>query len=353
MTPLVCLVTGATGLLGRAVVDRLVRDPAVDRVYALSRKSAPVPFGRVVPVACDLRLAGLGLTAPLRAQLAAEVNTIVHLAATTSFSQTLEEARATNVDGTRHLQEATANWKHVRRLVHVSTAFVAGSRTGRIDERDVVPPPAWINAYEQSKFEAEALVRAADVDWVIARPATVVCDDPSGRISQVNAVHRALRLYFGGLAAMLPSSAQTTLDVVTADHVAHGVACMTVAPDVAGMTYHLCAGPGAMPLGELLDETYRVFERAPAWRRKGIARPERVDLDTYRLFERAIEDAGSSRVRQAVWSLGHFAPQLAYPKCFDTRNANALLGRDAPRVASFWANMVETLVAGDRDREVA
>lgn len=353
MTRLVCLVTGATGLLGRAVIDRLVRDPRVDRVYGLSRTPAPVPLGRMVPVACDLRQPGLGLSPQLRAQLAAEVNTIVHLAATTSFSQTLEEARGTNVDGTRHLLELTTGWSHVRRLVHVSTAFVAGSRTGQIAETDVVPPTAWVNAYEQSKFEAEALVRGAGIDWVIARSATIVCDDEGGQISQVNAVHRALRLYFGGLAAMLPSTARTTLDLVTTDYVARGVACMTLAPDAHGTTYHLCAGAGAMPLGELLDETYRVFEQAPSWRRKGIARPERVDLDTYRLFERAIEDAGSLRVRQAVRSLSHFVPQLAYPKCFDTTNADALLEQGASPVASFWTNMVSALVGDDRVKEVA
>ena len=353
MTRLVCLVTGATGLLGRAVIDRLIRDARVERVYALSRTPAPVPFGCVVPVAGDLRVPGLGLSLPLRTQLASEVNTIVHLAATTSFSQTLEDARATNVGGTRHLLEVMAVWSQIRRLVHVSTAFVAGSRTGHVAERDVMRPPVWVNAYEQSKFEAEALVREASVDWAIARSATIVCDDQSGRISQVNAVHRALRLYFGGLAAMLPSTAETTLDLVTTEYVARGIACIAFAPQAAGVPYHLCAGAGAMPLGHLLDETYGVFERSPSWRRKGIARPERVDLETYRLFERAIEDAGSNRVRLAVRSLSHFVPQLAYPKCFDTANADALLGQPAPAVASFWTNMVSTLVGDDRAKEVA
>ena len=353
MTSLVCLLTGATGLLGRAVIDQLLGDARVARIYGLARAPRGVGSGRMVPLECDLRLPGLGLSAGLRVALAAEVNTVLHLGATTTFSQTLAEARATNREGTRHLLEATCDWSGVRRWIYVSTAFVAGARTGRIAESDTTTPPGWINAYEQSKYEAEQLVRRAAMPWAIVRPSTIVCDDASGRISQVNAVHRALRLYFSGLAAMLPSTEQSTLDAVTTDHVARVIVRLALAPNLSGDTYHVCAGSGAMPLGELLNETFRLFEREPSWRRKGIVRPERVDLDTYRLFERAIEDAGSPRVRQAVRSLSHFVPQIAYPKCFDTTNTNALLGYPAPTVASFWTNMVEAVVGRDTVREVA
>ncbi len=152
---------------------------------------------------------------------------------------------------------------------------------------------------------------------------------------------------------MLPSTELSTLDAVTTDHVARAIACVALAPDAVGTTYQACAGAGAMPLGQLLNETYRLFDREPAWRRKGIARPERVDLHTYRLFERAIEDAGSPRVRQAVRSLSPFVPQIAHPKCFGTTNTDRLLGYPAPTVASFWTNMVEAVVGSVGAREVA
>ncbi|MGI8843457.1 MAG: SDR family oxidoreductase [Gemmatimonadaceae bacterium] len=353
MASMVCLVTGATGLLGRAVIDELLGDTRVARVYGLARVPRGVGSERVIPIAGDLRLPGLGLSAGQHAALAAEVNTILHLGATTTFSQTLVDARATNREGTRHLLELTRDWTGVTRWIYVSTAFVAGARTGHIAENDTTAPRGWINAYEQSKFEAEQLVRRAATPWAIVRPSTIVCDDASGRISQVNAVHRALRLYFSGLAAMLPSTELSTLDAVTTDHVARAIACVALAPDAVGTTYQACAGAGAMPLGQLLNETYRLFDREPAWRRKGIARPERVDLHTYRLFERAIEDAGSPRVRQAVRSLSHFVPQIAHPKCFGTTNTDRLLGYPAPTVASFWTNMVEAVVGSVGAREVA
>ncbi|MDQ3950598.1 MAG: SDR family oxidoreductase [Gemmatimonadota bacterium] len=348
------LVTGAAGLIGRGVVAALRSHARVERVHALVRAATALrpwdttPTARVRTIAGDVTREDLGFTAAERARLAREVTTIVHLAANTSFSQSLDEARAVNRDGTRHLLAVTADWPRVSRWVYVSTAFVVGERTGVVRESDVAGGgDGWVNAYEQSKAEAEALVRAARADWVIARPSTVVCDDLTGRITQVNAVHRALRLYFGGLAAMLPGTEASALDVVTAAFVVRSVVRLTLGRGTVGGAYHLCAGVGAIPLDELLDVTHAAFARSSAWRRRGIARPLRADLETYRVFEQAVEDAGSERVRRAVRSLGHFVPQLAYPKRFDTTQAEAALGERAPAVREFWTRMVETLAGAE------
>jgi nucleoside-diphosphate-sugar epimerase len=356
------LVTGATGLIGRGVVDALRADARVDRVYALVRPATLLHTqrsahpARVIPVAGDLTRDDVGISAGERMRLASNVTTIVHLAANTSFAQSLDEARAINRDGTRRLLALTAAWPRLVRWVYVSTAFVAGHRTGVVREHDAADPTqTWVNAYEQSKAEAEELVRAARTDWLIVRPSTIVCDDVTGRITQMNAVHRALRLYFGGLAAMLPGSDASTLDVVTAAFVIRSVARLGLAGGSASATYHLCAGAGAMPLDELLDVTHAAFGRSPAWRRRGIARPLRSDLETYRMFEQAVEDAGSERVRRAVRAVGYFVPQLAYPKRFDTAQADAALGERAPAVREFWTSMVETLAGAEpaRGLEVA
>jgi nucleoside-diphosphate-sugar epimerase len=345
MTRQCFFVTGATGLVGRELVRRLITHESVARVYVLTRRAVAGHGQIVLPVYGDLHLDGCGLAPEERARLAREVTTVVHLAANTEFSQSLDDARAINCDGTRRLLELSASWPGVSRWVYVSTAFVAGLRTGVISEDCAeTPVDGWANAYEQSKFEAEEMVRSARSDWAIARPATIVCDDSAGAISQQNAVHRALRLYFGGLAAMLPGNNASVVDVVTNAYVARGVVRVALTPDIEQRVFHLCAGDGAMPLDELLDVSHGAFVRAPAWRRKGIARPVRTDLATYRLFERAAHDAGSDRVRKALTALSHFVPHLAYPKRFDTSAADALLGERAPSVASFWTNMTDHLV---------
>ena len=343
-------VTGGSGLIGRRVLALLAesrapkaesRAPrAESRVYALSRQRQQ--SGDVLWIDGDLMCDGLALSREHRQVLARDVTTVVHIAANTMFSQTIEQARAINTEGTRRLLELSSSWPRVSRWVYVSTAFVAGLRTGRIVEADD-PSLHCVNPYEQSKGEAERLVRSARHDWTIVRPATIVCDDASGSITQYNAVHRALRLYFGGLAAMMPGTDESRVDVITNEYAAHGVALAATSPDVQRRTLHLCAGDGAMPLDELLDTTYEAFRRSPQWSRKGIVRPIRADLETYRLFERAAFDAGSDKVKQALRSLGHFVPQLAYPKTFDTSLADTLLG-PAARVSDFWLSMVEHLV---------
>ncbi len=359
---LTILVTGATGLIGRRVVADLERNEHVERIYALVRPGSIAALGdaaqsaRVVAVTGDLTRPCLGVGPADRWRLAADVTAVVHLGANTSFSQSLAEARALNRDGTARLLELTEHWPRLSRWVYVSTAFVAGQRTGLVRESDAADMSGrWVNAYEQSKAEAEALVRSARNDWVVARPSTIVCDDASGRFTQVNAVHRALRLYFGGLAAMLPGAEDSTLDVVTSEFVARAVSRLALGWSGPNSVYHLCAGPGAMPLDELLDVTHDAFARSAAWRRRGIARPLRTDLETYRVFERAVDDVGSERVRRAVRSLSHFVPQLAYPKRFDTTRAVAVLGEHAPPVRAFWPNMVNTLAGAEQTpaREVA
>ena len=352
-------VTGATGLIGRRVVDQLLSDTRVGQVFVLARDVRRLGGVRVsdaqrlIPIRGDLMIEGLGIDAATRRHLAREVTGVVHCAANTSFSQDLEDARAVNRDGTKRLLKLSAGWKHVERWLLTSSAFVQGNRTGFVPDDDIVAPASWLNAYEQSKAEAEELVRAERNDWVIARPSTLVCDDGAGTITQVNAVHRALRLYSGGLAAMLPGTDDSTLDVVTTEYVADGVARMAREPGIERQTFHICAGKGAMPLDELLDLTHDAFRRSPAWRRKGIARPVRADLATYRVFERAVEDVASERVKAAVRALGFFVPQLAYPKRFCTARTDALLGRRAPAVREFWTNMVNALAGAPQDRLAA
>lgn len=349
------LVTGATGLLGRGVLQRLLAADARLRAIVLVRDAArwvrdarsSGVLNQVTVVEGDLRSDGLGLTREARALIRGEVTAILHLAADTTFSNPLAQARAVNTRGTELLLELTCECVSAVRFAHVSTAFVAGRRTGVIAEELALPGAGWVNAYEQSKYEAEQLVQQHAADWIILRPSTVVCDDGNGAVTQLNAVHRALRLYRAGLVAMMPGVDQSTVDVVTADFVADAITRLAFRDDAAGSVVHLCAGEDALPLGELLDMTYAHWARDLAWRRRGIARPPLVDLTTYALFERSIEEVGDPSIKRLTRSLSHFVPQLALPKVFDTTTARGLLGAGAPPVRDFWPRMLERLFALD------
>ena len=349
------LITGATGLLGRGVLQRLLAADVGLRAIVLVRDAARwmrdatarIVRDRITVVEGDLRSPTLGLTSEAHTMIRRQVTAIVHLAADTTFSNPLSQARATNALGTERLLVLARECASPVRFAYVSTAFVAGRRTGMIAEELADPSVGWVNAYEQSKWEAEQMVCRHAAEWVILRPSTVVCDDGDGAVSQVNAVHRALRLYRAGLVAMMPGVDRSTIDVVTADFVTDAIARLALRDDAAGRIVHLCAGDEALPLGELLDVTYAYWARDLAWRKRGIARPPLVDLDTYALFERSIEAVGDPSIRRLARSLSHFVPQLALPKIFDTTTAHALLGVDAPPVRDFWPRMLERLFSAD------
>jgi len=351
----VVLVTGATGLLGADVVRRWATGGAARRLAVLVRDRARwqlaahrlgIAHGAVIAVDGDVTAEGLGLSRDVRRWLARDTTAVVHLAADTTFSRPLDEARRVNRDGTAHLLALAAEWPRVARVAFVSTAFVAGRRTGFVPESPdgaATDAIGWVNAYERSKAEAESLVRAVRNDWVILRSSTVACDDPSGVVTQRNAVHQALRLFHDGLAALIPGVAGSVLDAVPTDYVSDAIARLALRGGIDGATVHLCAGAGAMPLTELLAECRACWMRDPAWRRRGIELPSLADLDTWELFVQAVEETGHPRLRRVTRALTHFLPQLALPKRFDTQRADALLGVPSPRVSDYWGRMIDHL----------
>lgn len=147
-----CLVTGATGFVGRALVTRLKASGA--HVCGLARTPAPSDADETI----SLDLAEI--TADSHAFEGIDV--VFHLAAKT---HDMSEARGvdaiydrTNVEGTRRVVEA-AGRRGVRRLVFVSSVKA-------IDEGNRVPategtPERPLTPYGRSKLAAEALVTSA------------------------------------------------------------------------------------------------------------------------------------------------------------------------------------------------
>src|SRR5262245_43372175 len=110
------LITGASGFLGREVVEALLAaDPALELLALLrardegdlearrGRLVEPLPDEarrRVTAVRGDIAEPRLGLEAARHAALAERVDRVIHVAATTSFDHPLDEARRINVGGT-------------------------------------------------------------------------------------------------------------------------------------------------------------------------------------------------------------------------------------------------------------
>jgi long-chain acyl-CoA synthetase len=349
-------ITGASGLVGEEVLRRmLVDDPALEAFvlvrneirWLLASKRLGALARRVVPLQGDTTLPGLGLESQVRQRVERETSAVVHAAADTSFSRSLDQARFVNTLGTYHVAEIASECLCLDRFVLVSTAFVTGRATGNILERDNGGDAGWVNSYEQSKYEAERNVRASGLPWTIVRPSTIVCRGASGDIPQINAVHRALRVYHRGLAAMMPGDRDYLFDVITSSYVADAIARLTFNQRALHQTIHLCSGRRALTLGELVDTAYEVWAENPEWRKRGVERAIITDSATYALFERAVMETGDVRLRAVLSSLAHFIPHLALPKVFDTSVAEALLDAPPPAPGTYWMPMLRCLLANN------
>src|SRR5688572_14646183 len=99
----VCLITGATGLVGSELLHALLNSRPDRRVIVLSRNpdklSLVIHNPRITVVEGDITRVGLGLHSRSLKQIRKEANEIVHCAAETRFGLPIEQARATNTRG--------------------------------------------------------------------------------------------------------------------------------------------------------------------------------------------------------------------------------------------------------------
>jgi thioester reductase-like protein len=262
------LLTGATGLLGQYLLhDLLVRGYPV---AVCARDSGPTPaaeriaqiiacgserLGRQLPtpvvLSADLGQAAPGWTAADRRWLGRHCFTVIHAAANLSFRGTPEgEPWRTNVDGTQSLL-ALCRDAGLSEWHQVSTAFVCGRRVGIIAEDDCDDRPAFRNPYEESKWQAEQLVRRTPgMRTTIYRPAVIVGDSRTGQTTSFNGLYRFLELAVrlaavhaalgtGRLPLRLPVSGDELWNLVPVDWISGAIVELLGKPQWHGRTFHL------------------------------------------------------------------------------------------------------------------
>ncbi len=169
------LVTGAAGMLGRAVAARLAQLGCGSRL--LVRR---VSQAQMLPTSAEVIVGDVSDANTL--DLALEgVAAVLHLAAATRGSRS--DFDATNIDGTRNLVEACVK-RGACRLVHVSSIGVLdhvgrADAAGRLQEdAPLEPHPEWRGHYTRTKLAAEAVVLDAvherGLDAVILRPGQIL-----------------------------------------------------------------------------------------------------------------------------------------------------------------------------------
>jgi thioester reductase-like protein len=242
------LVRGGKTATAEARVDQLVRD---------WREVAAVEVLRPVVLEGDIRSPGLGLPASALEWVEANVDEVVHSAASLAFDRRESDGEpyASNVGGTANVL-AICRTAGIRRLHHVSTAYVCGLRRGRVleTELDVGQTPG--NDYERSKIESERAVRAADCLDVLTvyRPSIIVGDLVNGFTNTFHGFYKPLRIVQPFVESFLQASLEpgSLLDVlgmtgaerknlVPVDWVSAVMSRIILEPSLHGGTYHLAS----------------------------------------------------------------------------------------------------------------
>jgi long-chain acyl-CoA synthetase len=276
---------------------------------------------RVEVYSGDVGLPKCGLDAAAYERLSAETTRVIHCAATVRFDHTLEEARRINVEGTRRVLDFAGAARRLKSLAYVGTAYVAGEREDLVRESELAVGQSYRNTYEQTKAEAEALVRSRleSLPGVILRPSIIVGDSQTGVTSSFKMMYWPLKIYARRLWRTVPGYPDAVLDIVPVDFVATAVARLAFDDAARGSTVHLCAGPrGSATIDQIARRAAKYFK---------VREPRFVDP---KLFFAAVRPllfiALWGRKRRVLVDGSAYRDYFTMRMQFDTTNAERLLG---------------------------
>ena len=351
-------ITGATGFVGREFICKLLRqgvDAKTITVLVRSGKASSSEqkfssalsdivdkqqLGRIEVIDGDVTLKKFGLDENSWQQLTTSTH-IVHMAALTSFDADIGMARKYNVDGVKHIielaQAAKAN-NMLAHWAHVSTAYVVGSRIDKVQASDLDYGGRFRNSYEQSKNEAEQLLKPLlnEFPLTIFRPSIIVGRSDSGIAGNCNTVYWAIRNYLSGQTKVY-ANADTPLDLIPVDYVVSALYQLIGNPLSQGKTIVLAGGDKTTVTLHEFAQHISEYLDSPL--------PELIDPSKLKRLKLLMSMAKfSKRHRKFIQQAQSYLPYFSQNPRFDTRETEKLLqhtGIAVPHLRDYIGNMLD------------
>ena len=267
-------VTGATGFIGRHLVQELV-DNRDGEIYVLCREGsrrrldaliAQWDTDRVIPVVGDLSEPDLGVDPEWISGHDAVIDHFFHLAAIYDMTASDEMNETMNVGGTRNAI-ALAGALGAAHFHQVSSVAASGDYRGVFDESMFDQGQKLPSPYHRTKFESERIVREeCPVPWRVYRPAVVVGHSETGAMDKIDGPYYFFPL-FKRLRDTMPNWIPILgvdlgdTNVVPVDYVAKAMDHIAHQPDLDGQAFHL-VNPEPMNTVELIN-TFAAAAKAP------------------------------------------------------------------------------------------
>lgn len=260
--------TGFPGFITRQLIREMFEKNVTDSVYVLVLKTERMkaetvkenilkafPEKTIEIIEGDITLPNLNLQEDTIKKLKDEVHYFWHLAAIYDLAVPRDVAWTINVHGTSHVNEFVKTLPHLKRYMYFSTAYVAGRREGVLLEEELIRPESFKNYYEETKFEAELLVRdlISEVPLTIIRPGIVIGDSKTGETNKFDGPYFFLNLI--DRLSFLPfipyiGKSDARINVVPIDYIRKAVIYLCHDEEAIGKTVHL-TDPNPHPVQEV------------------------------------------------------------------------------------------------------
>jgi NAD(P)-dependent dehydrogenase (short-subunit alcohol dehydrogenase family) len=265
-------VTGATGFIGRNLVERLLEREGT--IYVLVREGSKGRLAelrnrwgadeeRVVGVVGDLSQPGLGVAEDVVSTLKGEVDHLFHLAAIYDMTADAESQRVANVEGTRHMVEfaeaVEAGCVHMVSSIAAAGLYKGTWREDMFEEAENLDT----HPYFRTKHDSEAIVRSECTrPWRVYRPGIVVGHSETGEMDKIDGPYyffkliRRIRNVVPQWVPMIGVEGRE-INLVPVDFVARAMDHIAHLEGLDGRAFHL-TDPNPRTAGEVID----IFARA-------------------------------------------------------------------------------------------